>query len=588
MEKADLLYNLFNNQIPFSFIKMNDGECAAINDITAVLSRGDDQSSPLMSEKLKEALNYEASNYFVGIPCQVCRGNDYNIAMKYINSTNYPSKFLSANVLINSNYWKTFQIFKNNQDRNYFLVTNERNAKNIHKLPFKPYKTIIVSEKNAFEKDYGRVIKETPNNKDVVICLCGPLGRVLCYEWYRDNPTLTCLELGSLFDPFLKNKTYLYHTFNHHLCPGCFPTNEMSLEQNEFVMKLIEDPEMENECFYSWNNENVNYYTGLFRGDYTSMKMNTLIRIKKNPHDTFMRFLLLRILHEEMVKKYNVQSTEGYTLENENQTKFLIELVRKYNPETIIEIGFGVGHSSLLFLNNTNAKVISFENGNNPSIDSAKKFIDEKFPYRHKLLKGDSTITIPEFSELMKNKYDMIFIDGGHNDDIPYKDIINCEKLAGDNTILIVNDIVNNNDKVASWNINVTRIWNEVLEKNIVNKLGWEDIDWGRGIGWGTYNKNKQSTQPIEINEYKESIRNDLFNKIRDAYFNQKPTKSKELGEFYLEKFYENKYEYRFIKFIVAASHNDNETKRKLYVELLNDPFCENDIKSWSQYNLNL
>ena len=62
------------------------------------------------------------------------------------------------------------------------------------------------------------------------------------------------------------------------------------------------------------------------------------------------------------------------------KTKLLIELCRKYNPKTILEIGFNIGHSSLLFLNNTDAKVISFDLGCHNTVDLGKKFIDEMFP----------------------------------------------------------------------------------------------------------------------------------------------------------------------------------------------------------------
>ena len=38
---------------------------------------------------------------------------------------------------------------------------------------------------------------------DIVLLLCGPLGRLLAVEWFLQQPSATFLELGSFFDPEL-------------------------------------------------------------------------------------------------------------------------------------------------------------------------------------------------------------------------------------------------------------------------------------------------------------------------------------------------------------------------------------------------
>ena len=105
------------------------------------------------------------------------------------------------------------------------IVTNAKNSANIRELEplnIKPYKIIEVAEKYAFETDYERIKDawKTLQDGDIVICLCGPLGRILCYEWYKANPQLTCLELGSMFDPLLQHRSYLYHTGNRSILRG--------------------------------------------------------------------------------------------------------------------------------------------------------------------------------------------------------------------------------------------------------------------------------------------------------------------------------------------------------------------------------
>ena len=116
MDKVKNLYYLYKNNIPFCFIKLNDGECQAMDNIDAVISRGDDRSSELMALKLKESLNNDMLNYFIGIPCKTCRYNEYNISKKYLKkeSKYNPDKILNANILINSNTWDTFEILSDN------------------------------------------------------------------------------------------------------------------------------------------------------------------------------------------------------------------------------------------------------------------------------------------------------------------------------------------------------------------------------------------------------------------------------------------------------------------------------------------
>ena len=145
------------------------------------------------------------------------------------------------------------------------------------KLNIKPYKVIEVEEKYAFDTDYKRIKYEWKNFKDgdLVICLCGPLGRVLCYEWFKSNPTLTCLELGSFFDPLLKNRTYLYHTGNHKFCEECYNDKEAN---DCKLLEYCEDTILEKECYYldSWE-DNVNFYSS----NYEKIKKNTEIRLAK-------------------------------------------------------------------------------------------------------------------------------------------------------------------------------------------------------------------------------------------------------------------------------------------------------------------
>lgn len=102
--------------------------------------------------------------------------------------------------------WRTLDVFRETMpDRRVIIITNERNIKNIRELEkfgIIPYMKVIVSESNAFETDYDRVSGIDFEDGAVIMCMCGPLGRILCSEWFRRNRTLTCLELGACLTLF--------------------------------------------------------------------------------------------------------------------------------------------------------------------------------------------------------------------------------------------------------------------------------------------------------------------------------------------------------------------------------------------------
>jgi predicted O-methyltransferase YrrM len=107
-----------------------------------------------------------------------------------------------------------------------------------------------------------------------------------------------------------------------------------------------------------------------------------------------------------------------------------------------MQVGFNAGHSAEVFLeNNPSATVASFDVALYSYTYLAKDFIETKFPNRHRLIVGDSTVTVPEF--IAKNpdtKFDVIFLDGGYHYSVVNADIANCKALAHENTIIILDD----------------------------------------------------------------------------------------------------------------------------------------------------
>lgn len=325
MDKVDNLYNNLINNIPFSFIKLNDGEISAIINNNASLSRGDEKSSPEMSNKLKECLTYNDKNYYIGLPCSTCYNNYYKEAISHVNDT---SNVLNANILINTNIDKTIDILMQTmKNKRIIIVTNDvnlSNLNNLEKLNIVPYKTIVVSKTNAFSNDYDKIKDEykTFENGDVVICLCGPLGRILCYEWFKNNNTLTCLELGSMFDPLLRNKAYLYHTGIHKYCEECYPSNEA----NDCKLLNYCNNQIDKECYY-FNDKNSCY--SFYDYNIVKIRKNNKIRLEKDPNNPFLLKINELCENSNKIVKLDINDHDGIfelaeTVPRENKTPFYI------------------------------------------------------------------------------------------------------------------------------------------------------------------------------------------------------------------------------------------------------------------------
>jgi len=169
---------------------------------------------------------------------------------------------------------------------------------------------------------------------------------------------------------------------------------------------------------------------------------------------------------EQTISKSNLRITEGSA--SIAELKSLVSYAESRKALRICEIGFNAGMSSYAFLQtNPEVTVTSFDIGDHPYIKAAKEHIDEMFPGRHTLIIGDSTITVPEFAREVAEKFDLIFIDGGHTFAVAMTDIINMKELAHKDTAVIMDDLV----PWLPWGYGPYFAWKKALRTKMIKQI---------------------------------------------------------------------------------------------------------------------
>lgn len=179
---------------------------------------------------------------------------------------------------------------------------------------------------------------------------------------------------------------------------------------------------------------------------------------------------------------------EGHSGQIPEQTYTLTELADRMSVRSILEIGFNAGHSADTFLSHSLAHVTSFDLEARDYVHLAKKYIDQKYPTRHTLIGGDSTKTIPTYiKENPHTKFDLIYIDGGHTEEIAYADLMNCFLLAHSNTVVIMDDVDLTSGTQREWSVGPSKVWMDAVNKGVICHSQGHYYCPGRGMYWGYY-----------------------------------------------------------------------------------------------------
>lgn len=203
---------------------------------------------------------------------------------------------------------------------------------------------------------------------------------------------------------------------------------------------------------------------------------------KKNKEQIFKSEL------DMFLENANITKIDGETQINPKVIEILINYVSNSGVKNVLEIGFNAGHFADTFLkSNSNIKLVSFQTENQEWVTVGKKYIDIKYPKRHTLISGDTLKTIPNYIKQNPNQqFDIIFINGGHFNDVPLMDLSNCRELSHSNTIVIMNDVKKKN--ANPLNVKPTEAWELYEKNNYITTLKLHDLGPKNGLACGKYN----------------------------------------------------------------------------------------------------
>lgn len=136
------------------------------------------------------------------------------------------------------------------------------------------------------------------------------------------------------------------------------------------------------------------------------------------------------------------------------------------------EVGFNAGLSARAFLTaNPMSRVVSFdlcETRSGPATRIAKQMIDKEFPGRHTLICGDSTITVPAYAQEHPDvRFDVVFIDGGHQYETARADIANMRALSTPDTAVIMDDLI----PWFAYGAGPYKAWTEAVGEGVVKQV---------------------------------------------------------------------------------------------------------------------
>jgi len=202
--RNDIKYfeSLLNLHIPFSVTRYGDGEMYVFEGRlgkNAVQEFSFDGQEHLQQELL-ESYEHIQDNYFVGVPCKCCVGEDNFNKMRSM-SKKPDEKLTWANIFVNSNFnyfqdkiVPTFKQYKVNMVAPGSPENLPFDVTNFYEVGFNAW----VNNAGVYD-ELRKYILDNNTEGELFLFCAGPFAKTLSYKLFREFPKNSYLDLGSVF-----------------------------------------------------------------------------------------------------------------------------------------------------------------------------------------------------------------------------------------------------------------------------------------------------------------------------------------------------------------------------------------------------
>ena len=121
--------------------------------------------------------------------------------------------------------------------------------------------------------------------------------------------------------------------------------------------------------------------------------------------------------------------------------KILTDIITKYRPKTILEIGTLHGYSAILMadLLPDNGKLITIEKDGNLVNIAMKNIADAELSHKIEVIHADGLEEIPK---LRKHKFDLMFLDAVKADYLKYLNLAERNDLLDDKVVVVADNVL--------------------------------------------------------------------------------------------------------------------------------------------------
>lgn len=231
------LLNLLKAGEPFAYNRFSDGELYILQDKEVILDTKQVKIGQLVSDgryqqedhkhfhpeehsfyrdRLIEAFRFEKHNYFRGLCCRCCVGEeDYKWQMDFLNLKNPDPNITWASLLVNANYPRyireVYPVFNNYKT---VFVCHEKADLSVMPFLVKDFRVGY----NAMVNDYGMIetlknwIDENDIQGHLFLFSAAAFSKMAIHQLYQHNDKNTYFDVGTTLNPFMNmrlDRTYL-------------------------------------------------------------------------------------------------------------------------------------------------------------------------------------------------------------------------------------------------------------------------------------------------------------------------------------------------------------------------------------------